>query len=780
MSDIKFSGFGLVSTLVDTDNIPILRNGTPKLNKRVSMLSAYNYIASKLSTAGIFVASNTAITAATKTKITYDSKGLVTAGDDATTDDIAEGSNLYHTNARVLATALAGLSITGSSISSSDTILQAFGKLQSQVNGVLGGAIYKGVWNASTNSPSLASSTGTKGNYYVVNVAGSTNLDGTTDWKVGDWAIFNGTTWDKVDNTDAVSSVNGSIGPISLTGTTNRITVTGNVWDIAATYVGQSSITTLGTIATGVWNGTAIADSYISSASTWNAKLSASLTSAYLFIGNGSNIATGVAMSGDSTITNAGVITNTGLKGVALPTLAAGYLRYTGSAWSFDNTTYATDSLTMHLAGSETVTGAKTFLATTLLLRNVANTFNGSFTNTNTADRVYTLPDATTAIAGLGVTQTFTAVNTFSANTLLSTSGVTRVNNSTIAWQGGAYTPTFAVLGTPSARSLIHASDNTAGTVGTIQGASIYSGSSGNFPNIYSAQNSYTSNTGSSPAIATGQGYSFYNNGNGGYYNYLSLTSSGTNSKTFNGFANYFYFQTSGGALNLTGALYGIRSTAQFVDAASSGITVASLSDILLENPTFTSGTTTITERIGLNIAFNNSNVTNAWGVYQSQTGVKNYYNGTIGIKTSSPTSYLHLGAGTATANTAPQKYTAGVLLSSFESGASETDSVNDYFYSNAAGRARVAMWQYVSKTANYTATNADYTIDCTANTFTLTLPTAVGLTGRVYVIKNSGTGVVTIATTSSQTIDGSTTQTLSTQYSSYRLQSNGTNWIII
>jgi hypothetical protein len=48
----------------------------------------------------------------------------------------------------------------------------------------------------------------------------------------------------------------------SVSGTANRITSTGGatpVIDIAATYVGQSSITTLGTIATGVWNGTDIA-----------------------------------------------------------------------------------------------------------------------------------------------------------------------------------------------------------------------------------------------------------------------------------------------------------------------------------------------------------------------------------------------------------------------------------------------------------------------------------------------------------------------------------------
>jgi len=51
----------------------------------------------------------------------------------------------------------------------------------------------------------------------VVSVAGSTNLDGITTWVVGDWAIFNGTVWQKVDNTDAVTSVNGYTGTVSLT-----------------------------------------------------------------------------------------------------------------------------------------------------------------------------------------------------------------------------------------------------------------------------------------------------------------------------------------------------------------------------------------------------------------------------------------------------------------------------------------------------------------------------------------------------------------------------------
>ena len=53
----------------------------------------------------------------------------------------------------------------------------------------------------------------------------------------------------------------------------------------------------------------------------------------------------------------------------------------------------------MLLASIQTNSGAKTFLNTTFLLRNVANTFNGSFVNTNTADRIYTLPNATGTIA---------------------------------------------------------------------------------------------------------------------------------------------------------------------------------------------------------------------------------------------------------------------------------------------------------------------------------------------------------------------------------------------
>ena len=61
-----------------------------------------------------------------------------------------------------------------------------------------GAVNYQGTWNATTNTPTLASSVGTDGYFYVVSVAGTTTLDGLNNWAVGDWVVFNGTTWNKV------------------------------------------------------------------------------------------------------------------------------------------------------------------------------------------------------------------------------------------------------------------------------------------------------------------------------------------------------------------------------------------------------------------------------------------------------------------------------------------------------------------------------------------------------------------------------------------------------
>jgi hypothetical protein len=81
----------------------------------------------------------------------------------------------------------------------------------------IGALVFQGTWDALTNTPTLTSSVGNKGDYYVVGVAGNTNLNGITDWQLGDYAVFNGAVWQKVDNTDLVISVNGQQGVVNLT-----------------------------------------------------------------------------------------------------------------------------------------------------------------------------------------------------------------------------------------------------------------------------------------------------------------------------------------------------------------------------------------------------------------------------------------------------------------------------------------------------------------------------------------------------------------------------------
>jgi hypothetical protein len=120
---------------------------------------------------------------------------------------------------------------------------------------IQGGVSYQGTWNATTNTPTLTSSVGSKGYYYVVSVAGSTNLNGITNWNIGDWAIFNGTAWEKIDNTDAVTSVNGYTGTVVLTNTdisgfgtmstqnANAVAITGGT--INGTTVGATTPSTV-------------------------------------------------------------------------------------------------------------------------------------------------------------------------------------------------------------------------------------------------------------------------------------------------------------------------------------------------------------------------------------------------------------------------------------------------------------------------------------------------------------------------------------------------------
>jgi hypothetical protein len=89
------------------------------------------------------------------------------------------------------------------------------------------------------------------------------------------------------------------------------------------------------------------------------------------------------------------------------------------------------------------------------------------------------------------------------------------------------------------------------------------------------------------------------------------------------------------------------------------------------------------------------------------------------------------------------------------------------------------SIFAYTSQTTTYNVLASDYVIHCTSGTFTVNLPTAVGVQGKVYIVKNSGSGLITIDPNGTQTIDGALTYKIGGN-ESLKLMSTGANWITL
>ena len=111
---------------------------------------------------------------------------------------------------------------------------------------------YQGVWNASTNTPTLADGTGSTGDVYRVSTGAARNLgSGSITFDVGDYVIYNGTIWQKSDTTDAVSSVAGKTGDVTLL--VSDITAsTSLALGVGTVELGHATDTTLSRSAAGV------------------------------------------------------------------------------------------------------------------------------------------------------------------------------------------------------------------------------------------------------------------------------------------------------------------------------------------------------------------------------------------------------------------------------------------------------------------------------------------------------------------------------------------------
>jgi len=154
-------------------------------------------------------------------------------------------------NALTIGTGLSGTSFNGSSpvtiaISNSGVTSGTYGNAstipvitvnsQGQITSVstqpTNAPAYQGTWNASTNNPTLTSSVGTQGYYYVVSTAGNTTLNGVSDWNIGDWAIFSGGAWEKIPGSNTESFTNLTTTNLAVTGLTGYMyanNTTGNV-----------------------------------------------------------------------------------------------------------------------------------------------------------------------------------------------------------------------------------------------------------------------------------------------------------------------------------------------------------------------------------------------------------------------------------------------------------------------------------------------------------------------------------------------------------------------
>lgn len=79
---------------------------------------------------------------------------------------------------------------------------------------ILGNLQFQDVWDAKNNNPQLPLVPTKKGQYWIVSTAGE---QFGLSFNTGDWLVAGDSVWQKVDNSDAVTSVNGKIGNVILT-----------------------------------------------------------------------------------------------------------------------------------------------------------------------------------------------------------------------------------------------------------------------------------------------------------------------------------------------------------------------------------------------------------------------------------------------------------------------------------------------------------------------------------------------------------------------------------
>ena len=368
----------------------------------------------------------------------------------------------------------------------SQTVLDTLASLQTQINNLIpsqtgqsgkflttngsvltwasvpGALTYKGTWNASTNTPALASGVGFSGDYYVVATAGSVNLDGITDWLIGDWLLFNGATWQKIDQTNTVTSVNGQTGAVSLTTThinegTNLYYLDSRARQALSAGTGITYSNTTGVITnaapdqvvalTGAGT-TSISGTYPNYTITSNDQYQGTVTSV------GVSVPTGLSVS-NTPITSSGTIAIALATGYAIPTTTSqtnwdtaytDRLKWDGGSTGLDasigRTSLGLGSIATQAANNVSITGGSITGITDLAIVD-----GGTGASTASAARANLLPNYT------GNGSKVLALNSGATDVEWVTTGAGTVTS--VSWTGGLVsvanattTPAFTVAGT--------------------------------------------------------------------------------------------------------------------------------------------------------------------------------------------------------------------------------------------------------------------------------------------------------------------------------------------
>tara|TARA_R110002126_G_scaffold545_4_gene3505 strand:- start:2338 stop:4413 length:2076 start_codon:yes stop_codon:yes gene_type:complete len=411
--------------------------------------------------------------------------------------------------------------------------LDAGGKVPTSQIPMQGDLNYQGTWNATTNTPTLTSSVGTQGYYYVVSVAGTTNLNGITDWQIGDWAIYNGSVWQKVDNTDAVSSVNGQVGTVVLTQadisgtvpTTRTITagtgLTGG-GDLSAdrTFAIDSTVATLTgtqTLTNKTLTSPKVNEILDANGNEVLGLLSTASATDYVGIKNGIGVGVPLHISSEGSSTNIGLHIQP--KGSGLVTISDG--------------TDFNKGIRFRSSGSAA--------SAITLLDAVA-----------TAGRVVTLPDATTTLVGRDTTDTLTNKSISGSTNTLSNIGNASLTNSAITING-----TSTSLGGSISVGTVTSVDLTASTGISVSGGPITG--SGSITVTNTAPDQVVSITGGGTTTVTGTYPNFTVSSDDQFDGTVtSVGGTGTvNGITLTGTV------TSSGSLTLGGTLSGVSLSTQ-------------------------------------------------------------------------------------------------------------------------------------------------------------------------------------------------------------------------